>query len=104
LKKAIQIDEKDNIATVTDEVNEGENVKVLSPEAEVIFETRPLEKILLGHKIALKDFDPGDEIFKYGEVIGVATKKIKTGQWVHTHNVESSRLPTKKGGLKDDRV
>ena len=31
---------------------------------------------------------------KYGEVIGVASEPIPTGAWVHTHNVESGRLPT----------
>jgi hypothetical protein len=33
---------------------------------------------------------------KYGEVIGVASKQIAVGEWVHTHNVESGRLPTSK--------
>lgn len=96
MKKAIQIDNKDNVATVTGDVNEGENLEVLGPEGDVILVTHPLEAVIFGHKIALKQLEPGDEIIKYGEVIGVASRKINTGEWVHTHNVESGRLPTGK--------
>jgi hypothetical protein len=96
MKKAIQIDEKDNVATVTDEANMEEKLEVLGPEGNSILEIKPLEKIIFGHKIALKNFLQKDEIIKYGEVIGVASTYIKLGEWVHTHNVESGRLPTSK--------
>jgi hypothetical protein len=96
MKKAIQIDKEDNVATVTDEVNQEENLEVLGPEGNIILRIKPLEKIIFGHKIALKNFIQKDEIIKYGEVIGVATTGIEMGEWIHTHNVESGRLPTRK--------
>ena len=42
-----------------------------------------------GHKYALVDVEVGERIIKYGEIIGRATKDIKNGEWVHTHNVRS---------------
>lgn len=96
MKKAIQIDKTDNVATVTEEVVKGERLEVLSPDGKVILEVVPKEKVIFGHKIALKSFSPKDEIIKYGEIIGVASVDIQIGQWVHTHNVESGRLPTSK--------
>jgi altronate dehydratase small subunit len=33
----------------------------------------------------------GDEVTKYGEIIGKASCDVSVGQWVHTHNVESAR-------------
>ncbi|MDD2578552.1 MAG: altronate dehydratase family protein [Eubacteriales bacterium] len=42
-----------------------------------------------GHKIARSDIRPGQPIRKYGEPIGVATRPIRSGQWVHTHNLIS---------------
>lgn len=42
-----------------------------------------------GHKFALKNIKKGDYVIKYGEIIGRATADIKTGEWVHTHNVKS---------------
>jgi len=94
MKKAIQIDLKDNVATVTGDMKAGEEVEVLSPQGEVILKAKPVENIPFGHKLALNEFKKGDQIIKYGEVIGVASEAIKVGAWVHTHNVESGRLPT----------
>ena len=42
-----------------------------------------------GHKYALKDIKAGEYVVKYGEIIGRATKDIKKGEWVHTHNLKS---------------
>lgn len=44
-----------------------------------------------GHKFALESIAEGDEVRKYGEVIGQATQPIEPGEWVHTHNCESTR-------------
>jgi altronate dehydratase small subunit len=93
-KKAIQIDAKDNVATTTSIVEAGEKLEVLSPNGDIILTAKPVERIIFGHKIALKDLKVGDEIIKYGEVIGVASKPIKTGEWVHTQNVDSARMHT----------
>ncbi len=94
MKKAIQLDDEDNVATVTDDVSKGEMVEVLNPLGEVILDAKPVEDVMFGHKLALRRLGKGDVIVKYGEVIGVASKPIKVGEWVHTHNVESGRLPT----------
>ena len=93
-KKAIQIDAKDNVATTTSIIEAGEELEVLSPNGDIILKTKPVEKIIFGHKIALKDLKTGDEIIKYGEVIGVASKPIKIGEWVHTQNADSARMHT----------
>lgn len=98
MKKAIQLDERDNVATVTSDVEEGEAVEVLSPEGEVVARPEVAGEVPFGHKIALRGLGRGEEIVKYGEVIGVASKNIGLGAWVHTHNVESSRVPTSKFG------
>jgi len=98
VKKAIQIDGKDNVATVTSEVEEGEAVEVLSPEGEVLVKPKVAGDVPFGHKIAFRGLGKGDEIVKYGEVIGVASEDISLGAWVHTHNVESARVPTSKFG------
>ncbi|MCW3979440.1 MAG: UxaA family hydrolase [Candidatus Bathyarchaeota archaeon] len=94
MKKALQIDGKDNVATATSDVGEGEVVEVLSPHGVVIERPEASEPIPFGHKIALVDLGMGEEVIKYGEVIGVASQEIAAGVWVHTHNVESATVPT----------
>jgi altronate dehydratase small subunit len=95
VKKAIQIDEKDNVATATSEIDAGQQLEVISPEGKVILKPKLTEPIPFGHKLAIKPIKRGENIVKYGEVIGVATHPIKAGAWVNTHNVDSARMPTK---------
>ena len=49
------------------------------------------DAIPFGHKVAIRRMDAGDDVLKYGEVIGRASEAIGPGQWVHVHNVESVR-------------
>jgi hypothetical protein len=50
--------------------------------------------IAVGHKLAALDIAAGDAILKYNCPIGVATRDIPAGAYVHTHNVKSGYLPT----------
>ncbi|MFH1123446.1 MAG: UxaA family hydrolase [Pseudomonadota bacterium] len=94
MKNAIQIDEKDNVATVTGHAIEGEALEILNPDGAVILQTKTSENLPFGHKIAVKDIGRGVNVVKYGEVIGAASQDIPAGRWVHTHNVKSVRLDT----------
>ena len=47
------------------------------------------EPITFGHKLALVPLAAGAPVYKYGEVIGVASADILAGAHVHVHNVES---------------
>jgi altronate hydrolase len=40
-----------------------------------------------GHKVALRGFDEGDSILRYGQVIGFASRPIAAGDHVHSHNL-----------------
>jgi altronate hydrolase len=48
------------------------------------------EDVPVGHKIAIKDHDVNQNIVRYGFPIGSAKEPIKTGDWVHTHNVQTN--------------
>lgn len=47
-----------------------------------------LDDIPENNKVATADIDSGEAVRKYGEVIGIAGEDIKTGSWVHTHNIK----------------
>ena len=80
------IHSKDNVAVALRTLGAGELAA-----AEGIEGFRALEEIPASHKIALRDISKGEEIIKYGEIVAVSTRHIKTGEWVHTHNLESKR-------------
>ncbi|HSV97257.1 MAG TPA: UxaA family hydrolase [Spirochaetota bacterium] len=77
------INEKDNVAIALEDIAAG-SAASLPDGAEI----RAHSDVPYSHKIALSDLSPGDEIVKYGEVIGNAKETIRKGEWVHTHNLE----------------
>lgn len=48
------------------------------------------DDIPFGHKAALRDIPKGENIVKYGSPIGHATKDIRVGDHIHTHNLTTN--------------
>lgn len=83
--KALRLSEKDNVVTCLRAVEKGAMVEAGGesfPAAEAIPQF---------HKMAVAPIAAGSLCYKYGEVIGVATRDIAPGQHVHVHNIESTR-------------
>ncbi len=51
------------------------------------------EDIPMGHKVALKSFDKGEKIIRYGQVIGFANKIIEKGSWINETNINMPQPP-----------
>jgi (2R)-sulfolactate sulfo-lyase subunit alpha len=49
------------------------------------------QDIPIGHKVALKDMQPGDTVWKYGVDIGRVVAPIKAGEHAHVHNIKTKR-------------
>lgn len=81
-----------NIKPMTVRLNTQDNVVTavtgLSPGAEVETGVLCLDPIPSGHKVAARCIASQEPIIKYGQVIGFASRPIKAGEHVHTHNVE----------------
>jgi altronate hydrolase len=43
--------------------------------------------VAAGHKLALRGVETGQPVYRYGQVIGFATRPIAPGDHVHTHNL-----------------
>jgi altronate dehydratase small subunit len=87
-KKAHIINFKDNVAVAVADLKKGDTVKI---EDETQNKIIIKAEISYGHKFAIKNLKMGNEIIKYGEVIGRATRNIEIGSHVHVHNIESLR-------------
>ena len=89
MKSIVVLNDQDNVATSLMALENGQTVVVSVGD-----ETRELtirSDVPVGHKIAIRSLDSGDDVLKYGEVIGRASRSIEPGDWVHIHNVESAR-------------
>lgn len=47
--------------------------------------------IPIGHKVALRDYQPGDTVIKYGVDIGKVVAPIRKGEHAHVHNIKTKR-------------
>ena len=47
--------------------------------------------IPIGHKLALKDYQPGDTVIKYGVDIGKIVAPIARGEHTHVQNLKTKR-------------
>lgn len=80
MKKTIVISPKDLVGVALVSLEKGE-------EAEGVTLSENIEK---GHKFALRDIKKGEQVIKYGEVIGKADSDIKAGEHVHSHNMSTN--------------
>lgn len=97
MSKALLVDFKDNVASVTSSRDE-DFIEVLLPDGTVQSVIDLSERIPFGHKVAVVSLPRGVKVVKYGEVIGVTTRNVQTGEWVHTHNLVSGRVSKSQEG------
>jgi altronate dehydratase small subunit len=85
----IIINDIDNVATALRDIRKGEQLEIVAAgEKSIVIAGEAIES---GHKLAVCSIKNFGSVIKYGEVIGVATKNIKTGEHVHIHNVAGRR-------------
>ncbi len=89
--KALRMSPKDNIAILLEDIKKGEDCDYGDRNHQ-----KANQDIPFGHKIALTDIKTGEDIVKYGHIIGYATQHINQGDWVHNHNIRSDRGRIKK--------
>ena len=88
---ALRCSDKDNVAVLFEEnVTAGTDVDVRDKRGNTMV-VKINEAIPYGHKLALAAIAKGGDIIKYGESIGIATRDIAPGDYVHIHNMDSKR-------------
>lgn len=88
-RRAIILNNKDNVAVAQEEIEKGAVVSVKVEQENRTLQA--IERIPFGFKIALTDIQEGQGVFKYGEMIGLASKPIIKGELVHVHNLAGTR-------------
>lgn len=78
----------DSVVIATRDLSQGEALTELGLAASGVVRS----SVPSGHKLAISSIRRGDPIFKYGQVIGVASRDVEPGDHVHTHNLCMSDL------------
>ncbi len=84
----IRIAPDDNVVTVVEDTGGDDDIQFITPDGSR--QIAPRQAIPMGHKVALRDIEPGEKVVKYDQAIGTASAKIQQGEHVHVHNVRSA--------------
>ena len=86
IPECFQIETIDNVATLLQDSESGMTMGIRGTQTKTVV---VVEDIKAGHKVALCCIPAGTFIVKYGFPMGVATRDISRGEWVHLHNCRS---------------
>lgn len=84
MTSVLKINPSDNVAVAIVAQKAGNLIQVEGNEITL------LEDIPAGHKVALKDFVPGENVIKYGYPIGHVTADVRKGAWLNEHNIKTN--------------
>ena len=113
-QQCILLDRRDNTATALSDLDPGVTVRLAAGEAgeeceagkeceageeggraataeAAVEEIVIRDRIPYAHKFARRPISSGEDVRKYGQVIGVATADIEAGDHVHVHNIRGKR-------------
>jgi len=88
-EKTIVLNTRDNVATALADLEAGTSLVLEAGGKSITVKLNAA--VPFGHKFSLARLEPGAKVIKYGEVIGEATAVIHPGDYVHVHNVVSTR-------------
>lgn len=83
-RAVLQVNPDDSVAVALRALTAGETL-VVAGRPIVVAADLPL-----GHKIAVRPLEAGEQVTKYGQSIGRATAAIRTGEHVHVHNLATA--------------
>lgn len=84
MQKYIKIHPADKVAVALSPLAAGTVVSIAHKEITL------LEDIPQGHKFALEDLTENEPVIKYGYPIGITKEPVKTGAWIHVHNMKTA--------------
>lgn len=85
MNSVIRVNKDDNLVTCLREVKEGETVTL---DGQTYTAKSDIPKF---HKMSTAEIKKGEYCYKYGQVIGVALEDLHPGDYVHVHNLASTR-------------
>jgi arabinonate dehydratase len=75
--RTLRLSDEDNVVVAIDQITVGTTANGIVAR----------ERVPRGHKMAIAAIAENAPVYKYGQIIGFASKPILPGEWVHEHNV-----------------
>ncbi|GAB7544468.1 UxaA family hydrolase [Cupriavidus sp. 8B] len=85
-------DAKDTVAVaVAEGIEAGTELNAWIMDEDKVITVVAKQPIPIGHKVALRDMEVGQTVFKYGIDIGKVVAPITAGDHAHVHNIKTKR-------------
>ena len=84
-------EKQDDVGVAVLDIGAGTEIGAATLEGEPVGVVKVIQDIPLGHKVALHDLSPNQNVTEYGNSIGRATQNIVIGEHVHIHNLRTNR-------------
>jgi (2R)-sulfolactate sulfo-lyase subunit alpha len=81
----------DDVGVAVMDLKKGATVGALTLEGKPAGRVKTVDKVPLGHKVAMRDLAKDKEVIKYGRAVGKAVKPVAKGGHVHIHNLKTMR-------------
>lgn len=81
----------DDVGVTTMDLKTGEVIQAMTLDGKPVADITLVDDIPLSHKVAMQEIKAEKHVIEYGRPIGEATKDIKAGAHVHTHNLKTLR-------------
>lgn len=81
----------DDVGVAVVDLKKGTAVGAVTLEGKPAGKVKLVDKVPLGHKVAMRDIALDKPVIKYGRPVGKAFKPIAKGAHVHVHNVKTLR-------------
>ena len=89
-KKAMLLHPDDNSAVAVEDISKDESVEIVCKGA-TTKTVNALADVPFGFKISTRDIQEGQNILKYGQVIGMASCNVSEGDRLHIENIKGLR-------------
>jgi (2R)-sulfolactate sulfo-lyase subunit alpha len=81
----------DDVGVAVRDLKKGESVGAVTLEGRFVVRVKLSDDVPLGHKVAMRDLGKDKKVIEYGRTIGGATRTVRRGAHVHTHNLKTLR-------------
>lgn len=84
--KTLHLHRDDNIVVALEDLSGGDRIASDLAAHHVVLNA-PISK---GHKVSVRQIEKGENVIRYGQIIGRASEVIQAGTHVHSHNLQMS--------------
>lgn len=87
LRRCLIVKPDDSVAVMLEDGYKGDVIEISNFNGTITL----LEDVEFAHKVSIVDLEKGQDVVKYGVVIGYMEEETPMGKWIHIHNMGCDR-------------